>query len=176
MSGGLDDDRIYGEAGDDLLEGGSGNDRLYGGEGNDRLSGLSGDDFLDGGDGNDTYLFERGSGLDTLSNFESGGMGMDVAIFQDANFEDLWFSKSRSHLMISVTGTEDSVVIRNWFKGADYQLDSFEAGSSVLLNNQIDQLVLAMASFNVPVGAGSVIPSHVKDELATVLAQTWQAA
>lgn len=60
--------------------------------------------------------------------------------------------------------------------GADYQLDQIEAGSSVLLNNQIDQLVSAMATYDIPLGAGQVIPQSVKDDLSVVLAQTWQAA
>ena len=49
-------------------------------------------------------------------------------------------------------------------------MDRIEAGSSVLLNNQVDQLVSAMATYNIAQGAGSVIPQDVKDELSVVLA------
>ena len=45
----------------------------------------------------------------------------------------------------------------------------------VLMNNQIDQLVSAMAAYDVPMGAGNVIPQDVKDNLQPVLANSWTA-
>jgi hypothetical protein len=43
-----------------------------------------------------------------------------------------------------------------------------------LLNNQVDQLVSAMATFDVPSGSGNVIPQEVRDELQPVIAAAWQ--
>jgi trimeric autotransporter adhesin len=48
-------------------------------------------------------------------------------------------------------------------------------GDLVMLNNQIDQLVAAMATFNVPAGVGSVIPQDVQDGFQPILAENWQA-
>jgi Ca2+-binding RTX toxin-like protein len=62
LSGGQDNDRLWGDAGDDILGDlyfngfgyrEPGNDWLNGGDGNDRLGGGDGDDFLFGGDGSD---------------------------------------------------------------------------------------------------------------------------
>ena len=42
----------------------------------------------------------------------------------------------------------------------------------MLLNNQVDQLVNAMNSFNVPSGVGNVVPQDVKDQLQSVIEET----
>ena len=64
----------------------------------------------------------------------------------------------------------------NWYSSANYQLDSIEVGDAALLNNQVDQLVSAMAAYSVPSGAGSVIAQDVKDELQPVITATWQTS
>ena len=73
-------DKLYGYAGDDVLNGLAGNDSLYGNDGDDLLSGGDGDDYLSGGNGNDTLL--GGNGDDWLStdggnNLLDGGAGHD---------------------------------------------------------------------------------------------------
>ncbi|MBI2198699.1 MAG: hypothetical protein HYU42_08900, partial [Candidatus Rokubacteria bacterium] len=79
LAGGAGDDTLEGGAGADTLQGDSGNDSLlggadadtlYGGEGDDTLDGGRGDDIMDGGFGNDTYLFGRGSGQDTVNDYD----------------------------------------------------------------------------------------------------------
>jgi len=57
LTGGWANDTLIGLGGEDHLEGGGGNDVLTGGAGNDTLIGGSGDD---------TYVFEAGSGVDTI--------------------------------------------------------------------------------------------------------------
>lgn len=83
-------DRLTGGAGNDLLLGGSGNDLLRGGAGNDRLRGESGADRIDGGRGNDVltggagadqFIFARGFGSDTITDFQSGA---DLLFFSAA--------------------------------------------------------------------------------------------
>jgi phosphodiesterase/alkaline phosphatase D-like protein/predicted AlkP superfamily pyrophosphatase or phosphodiesterase len=65
-------DRLFGEAGDDILDAtqGKGGNRLYGGDGKDRLFAGT-NDFLSGGDGDDTLF--AGKGGNTLY----GGAGAD---------------------------------------------------------------------------------------------------
>ncbi len=134
----------------------------------------AGDDFLSGGEGSDTYVFNTGFGVDTLDNFDTQPASIDVARFEGVNFEELWLSRNGDHLQIDVAGTDNQVTISNWYGGSDYQLNHIEVGASVLLNNQVDQLVSAMAAYDVPVGAGSVIPQDTKDSLQVVLAESWQ--
>jgi Ca2+-binding RTX toxin-like protein/LysM repeat protein len=88
---GLDgNDTIYGANGNDSLFGDSGNDTLYGDAGEDTLGGGEGADFLNGGAGNDTYIFNRGSGQDVISdtgvtagNIIWGGLDEDRIFAED---------------------------------------------------------------------------------------------
>ncbi|MCU7904911.1 MAG: RTX toxin, partial [Candidatus Thiodiazotropha sp. (ex Epidulcina cf. delphinae)] len=168
---------VYGDAGDDVLDGGDGRDRVYGGAGNDTLRGGAGNnDYLSGDAGSDTYAFEAGFGTDTIYNYDTQADSIDVARFDDVSVEDLWFSRSGNNLQITVAGTDDQVTVSNWYSNTNYQLDSIEVGASALLNNQVDQLVSAMAAYSVPSGAGNVIPQDVQDELQPVIAATWQTS
>ncbi|HUF85977.1 MAG TPA: M10 family metallopeptidase C-terminal domain-containing protein [Thermohalobaculum sp.] len=78
--GGGGNDRLIGNAADNLLAGMGGNDRLYGGAGNDILQGGAGNDLLYGEAGNDTL--EGGEGADILfgspgADHMDGGPGED---------------------------------------------------------------------------------------------------
>jgi Ca2+-binding RTX toxin-like protein len=79
--GGSDSDQIRGGGGADLLNGGGGMDRLVGGNGDDTLLGGLGTDVLEGGRGNDrltggggadSFVFARGMGRDTVTDFADG--------------------------------------------------------------------------------------------------------
>ena len=69
------DDRILGNAENNLLEGGNGDDTLEGGDGNDTLVGNKGDDTMRGGFGNDRMVWNNGDGTDLMD----GGAGYDTA-------------------------------------------------------------------------------------------------
>ena len=79
LSGGAGDDYLAGLQGDDLILGGAGRDELIGYTGDDVLEGGAGDDYLEGGqfgEGNDTYRYNLGDGLDTVS--DGPGFGSEV--------------------------------------------------------------------------------------------------
>lgn len=96
--GGIKDDTIRGDNGNDDLFGNGGNDQLYGGagddeifgnNGNDLLSGERGADWLNGGAGNDRIFggwdndtLISGSGNDILN----GGLGSDLFVFNYSDF------------------------------------------------------------------------------------------
>jgi Ca2+-binding RTX toxin-like protein len=174
LVGGGGNDRLSGGTGNDTLNGGRGKDILRGGTGNDQLIGGTGNDYLTGGAGSDIYVFDSASGVDSISNYDASPDSIDIARFDDVSFEDLWFSRTGNNLQITVAGTDTQVKVSNWYSSDVYQLDSIETGSSALLNNQLDQLINAMAAFDVPTGAGNVVPQDVKDQLQPVLADTWQ--
>ncbi|MEL6494767.1 MAG: CHRD domain-containing protein, partial [Cyanobacteria bacterium J06623_7] len=71
-------------AGNDTISGNSFSNVLNGQGGNDILNGEGGDDTLIGGAGNDIFVFELGSGLDTITDFNSGDILDFSAIFNDA--------------------------------------------------------------------------------------------
>ena len=78
LFGGADDDVLYGDDrddtntpvsvhGSDYLDGGAGADKLYGNGGDDILIGGTGDDTLEGGAGQDSYIYNVGDGIDTIT-------------------------------------------------------------------------------------------------------------
>ena len=79
LQGGNQNDILNGDAGVDTLDGGSGNDILNGGTGNDRLT---------GGGSNDIFIFEDGSGIDRITDFNFGsGDQIDLTDFNLADFD-----------------------------------------------------------------------------------------
>ncbi|NWB28432.1 calcium-binding protein, partial [Pseudomonas gingeri] len=118
LLGGEGDDRLFGDIGNDILDGGMGNDSLYGGEGNDVLDGSAGNDLLDGGAGSDTYLFGRGSGLDTVNNYvydASMPSKLDTIRLVGLNPEDVVFSREGNDLVIKVKGGDDMLRVKSHF-------------------------------------------------------------
>ncbi|MCU7937270.1 MAG: hypothetical protein KZQ99_20745 [Candidatus Thiodiazotropha sp. (ex Dulcina madagascariensis)] len=177
---GLPDEQAYGTAtlgtgANDRYLAGSDGDFIDAGAGDDQLQGGTGDDYLIGGYGSDVYLIGNGSGQDTVNNHDAGDAGTDTVRFEQAALEDLWFSRNGSDLTVTQAGTDDQLTLAHWYDSPDNEVERIETSASVLLNNQVDQLVAAMAVYDVPSGAGNVIPQAVKDELQIVLAETWQA-
>ena len=155
----LEDDYIYGGAGDDLLNGNNGNDELYGEAGNDTLNGGTGDDLLVGGTGNDnlnggsgddTYLFDIGDGQDRIT--ESGGN--DRILFGEGiEKSDLIFAREQNHLKISLAGREDTITVSNHFGNEDYRVESFQTSDGSILDyTKLNVIIQAMASFEDTMG------------------------
>lgn len=72
LAGGAGADTLRGGAGNDWLHGNAGHDRLFGGAGADTLIGGAGNDTLTGGAGADTFVFQRNSGIDRVTDFQPG--------------------------------------------------------------------------------------------------------
>ena len=126
---------LWGQQGNDTLFGGDGADTLIGdlwlpNGGNDWLDGGIGEDWYDGGQGDDTFVFRRGSGIDTLYDFDQTSSWSapdhmvhtsdhDVIRFEGglfANFDALVASgdmtQSGAHVVIKY-GATDQVTMRN---------------------------------------------------------------
>jgi VCBS repeat-containing protein len=71
-------DALFGYNGNDRLFGQDGDDRIYGGSGDDLISGGAGNDLLYGESGADTYVFGRGYGNDTISDYAENGVQRDT--------------------------------------------------------------------------------------------------
>ena len=80
LVGGKGNDKITGGTGNDSISGSKGNDRLLGKDGNDRLNGQDGKDVLiagrgtdklTGGSGADRFVFNKKSGDNTITDFQS---------------------------------------------------------------------------------------------------------
>ncbi|BAM90337.1 putative calcium binding hemolysin protein [Bradyrhizobium oligotrophicum S58] len=119
MSGTSGADTLNGDNNPNMILGLDGNDSIYGRDGNDILVGGTGNDYLEGGNGNDTYQFNLGDGQDTILdngwtgdvdvlNFGAGIRPADVVVTQVNNGSDL---------LLSITGTADSILLRNQLNG-----------------------------------------------------------
>ena len=134
-------DIVYGWTGADTLTGVKGNDKLFGLWGNDLLDGGAGDDTLSGGSGDDNYLFEPGSGHDTLSEQDvwSGQGGLDTINFNGFNLTDAIFQKVNTvDLKISFKSSSDTLYINNEFNtDTRYNIEAFSFSDGVLTQAQI---------------------------------------
>lgn len=109
-------DSLSGGIGNDTIHGGTGNDSLDGGNGNDTLDGGAGSDYLYGGSGNDTYLFNRGSGSDRVSSYDSTLGKQDVIqLGSGISTSDITLKRDRDDLVLSIKGTSDSLSVEQYF-------------------------------------------------------------
>lgn len=125
-------DTLRGDGQDNVLNGLAGNDILYGGAGNDVLDGGAGNDYLSGGSGNDTYLFYRGMGQDSISEFDlTPGSNDVIRVAADIGADDIVLTRKGSDLVLSIKGTTDSMTIYNYLD-ANYKVEQvlFADGSA----------------------------------------------
>lgn len=110
-------DVICGDDGNDTLLGGSGNDLIYGENGDDVLDGGIGNDTLYGGYGNDTYVFAKGYGNDTIIDAD----GLNTLRFKGLNPTDILVNGTDEYdVTITIKGTNDTLVIKDFRKGEEY--------------------------------------------------------
>ena len=117
LVGGAGKDTLNGSSEDDMLLGGLGDDSLSGNGGNDILDGGKGDDYLSGGSGDDTYIFGKGYGIDTI--YDNSGLNV-IKFTDNVNPKDLSLKKNSYNLEISINGTEDKLIIQDYFYRDDY--------------------------------------------------------
>lgn len=129
LIGGAGDDQLRGDGGDDVLVGGTGDDVLRGDGGDDRLTGGAGDDILSGGGGRDSFVFEVGSGADTLIDYKKG---------ETLRFEGDAFSED----LLSVTQDGDHAIVS--FDGQDVEvtLEDVDASRGYTVTQEPDAIVV----------------------------------
>ncbi|MBX8541538.1 calcium-binding protein [Pseudomonas cichorii] len=149
LDGGDGRDTLNGEEGNDTLLGGAGNDTLNGGYGNDTLDGGSGNDSLDGGYGSDTYVFRKGSGQDTISNYsynDTTANKQDVIRLEGLNAADVVMRRESDDLVIQIKDSGETLRVSSHFYSSaiyGYGIDQVQfADGSVLTNEQIRAALL----------------------------------
>ncbi|WP_256578230.1 calcium-binding protein [Pseudomonas sp. PIC25] len=170
------DNRLRGNDADNYLTGGRGADFLWGLGGNDVLDGGAGNDTLVGGLGNDAYVFSHGDGNDVIVENDSTTGNQDgVMFYTSIDVEKLWFRQVDQDLEIQLSGTSDSLLIRDWYKGNAHHVERFDAADGrTLLDSQVQNLVDAMAAFGAPAGGLSSLPDTQRTQLEAVIAANWQ--
>ena len=143
-----------GNALDNVLVGNSGNNSLTGNAGNDTLDGAAGTDTLTGGTGNDTYRMGRGYGADSVVENDATAGNSDVAAFLGGiAYDQLWFERpaSTNDLKITILGTSDTLTIKSWYSGAQYQVEQIRmADGYKLAAAKVQALVTKMATMTKP--------------------------
>jgi Ca2+-binding RTX toxin-like protein len=133
MYGYAGNDYLGGASQADYLDGGEGNDSLYGSGGNDTLDGGAGNDLLVGEAGNDTYLFQRGSGADTISNNDTTASRSDIIQMDGLNAADIRVEKWGNYdLAVVIKDSGESIKIQNFFSSDLNKIDfiKFADGTS----------------------------------------------
>jgi serralysin len=158
---------LIGNSAGNVLKGGAGDDILAGGAGNDTLNGES---------GADTYLFGRGDGRDSIYNRDADGSPDTLVLGPDISADQLWFTRSGGDLVISILGSRDTAVIKNWYTTTGYCIDRIELSDGGYLEaSQVQSLVTAMASFqSAPASLVSLTPQQ-QQTIETAVAANWQS-
>ncbi|WP_369927789.1 calcium-binding protein [Leisingera sp. XS_AS12] len=130
MSGGAGWDQLFGGSGDDILDGGAYNDFLVGGTGNDHLLGGAGRDMLQGSDGDDTL--NGGAGDDRMF----GGAGADTFMFQEGSGTDTVHDFDIREDLLQFSGSPDGYEGLRVSSGTDgITISGFDdAGSEIFLS------------------------------------------
>lgn len=143
VQGGAGSDDVQGGIGNDVLTGDAGNDTLQGGDGNDFLAGGEGDDIIGTGDGYNIIAYNPGGGTDSVTSAASASNTLSFG--GGLRYSDLSLSKNGNDLIINAGGTNDKVVLKDWYAGYDNVIDlqvmidatnEFDAGSSDPLYNR----------------------------------------
>jgi len=151
------DDSVTGGGGDDTIDSDGDNDRLFGGDGNDFLDAGDGQDVLDGGAGNDnltggagddTYIFGPGYGMDVA--IDAGGT--DSVLLDGLTLADVSLTRDGDDVLITLSGTGESLRLRDWFLGEASRIESIAFGG--------DETVLDAAAIEQIISEGSVCEGH----------------
>lgn len=133
MDGKGGNDVMKGKGGGDDMKGGKGNDRMFGqggkddidgGAGRDKINGGKGDDVLTGGAKKDTFLFRRGDGDDTITDFKVGVDLIKIAGVDELS--DMSFTKNGKHVDIAYKNIE--ITVENVTKAELMDVDNFILG------------------------------------------------
>ncbi|PPC94065.1 MAG: hypothetical protein CTY33_05680 [Methylotenera sp.] len=127
---GSENDYLIGDNSNDQLYGDGGSDTLNGNNGNDTLEGGLGNDALNGGNGSDTYVFKRGDGQDTLSDYPANETEINTLQFgADITANDVSYIHAASGaLVIRINNSNDSITINNWYNSPANQLQVIKYG------------------------------------------------
>ncbi|EJN19086.1 VCBS repeat-containing protein, partial [Pseudomonas sp. GM78] len=133
---------------------------LTGNTGNNLLDGGAGDDALAGRRGSDTYRYGTNYGNDVIDN--SGGVSTDVDTVQlvGLNSNNVRFVHTGNDLQMVVLANSQTLTLKNFYLGADYEIDQVRFGNNVVWNT-----AALKAAATLPVNAA---PSSTNDTQATL--------
>lgn len=142
---------------------------------NNILTGNAANNTLTGGKGGDTYQLGRGSGTDTAIENDTTANTIDTAQFLTGIAADqIWFQHAGNNLEISIIGTTDKLIVKDWYLGSAYHIEQFKTAAGLTLqHSNVETLVNAMASFAPPSLGQTILPAAYESSLDPVIASLW---
>jgi len=109
---------------------------------------------------------------ETLSNDKA----IDKLVFGEGiRAEDLWFEQHDQDLIVKILGTDDQVLVQNWYEGKGYRIEeSHTADGRLLLEAEVNKMVHAMAAFAPQAGSESNLTAIPREQLDSVISVHWQ--
>jgi Ca2+-binding RTX toxin-like protein len=153
------------------------NNKIYGNAGNNVLSGQQGADILNGGAGSDTYDMKRGYGLEAIFDTDRSGVDTDIVLFENTiSIQSLWFTQSGLDLNIQIIGTDDRVLIKNWYKSDSARIEEFviKGQTKKMLDQDVQTLVNQMASMTPPAVGQTELSAAQVQQLQPVWNLVWK--
>ncbi len=109
IRGGLGDDTIWSNNGENFLFGDEGNDRIVGGSDNDVIVGGIGDDSVQGGGGDDIFCFGGNWGIDVIEQLDSG----TVTLWFEDGIAESDLTIKRTEQGTKITCGDNSITVKN---------------------------------------------------------------
>jgi len=80
-----------------------------------------------------------------------------------------------NNLDIRIIGTQDHVIVQNWFSGSANQVETITAlgDNKSLSASKVNALVSAMAKFSAPSEGVLTLPTATQAGLSKILASSW---
>ena len=184
------DDTLYGNAGSDVLHGGAGDDILMSDDSatyqdtgyGDTLEGGTGNDTLEGGAGDDVYVFKRGDGQDTISDYDHYSTtknyynaGNDTISFgAGITQDDITFDFDGSDLSIQY-GVNDSILVQNQ-SNVNNAIERFElSDGNFLSNSDLDLMIQQLNAYAVDNGIDTLNNDTIRnnEEMMQIVTSSW---
>jgi Ca2+-binding RTX toxin-like protein len=139
------------------------------------MDGKAGNDTLIGGRGNDTYSMKRGYGQDLVIDSDSTAGNLDRVLFGGLiDADQLWLTQTGNDLLVSIIGTADSIRIKGWYQADASQVEQLVlADGRTLTDNNVQNLVNAMAGLTPPPLGQTELSASQHSQLDAVIAANW---
>lgn len=158
-----------------IFKGNSKANKLTGNDGANVINGAAGNDTLTGGKGGDTYFMETGTGQDTIVENDSTSSVIDLLQWgSNVRNDQIWLRKAGNNLEVSVIGTNDKAIVKDWYVGSSRRVEQIWANGKVLTDAKVQSLVDAMAAFSPPSAGQTTLPAGYQTALNPVIAANWQ--
>ncbi|WP_218165603.1 S8 family serine peptidase [Burkholderia ubonensis] len=129
------------------------------------------------GDGHDVAMV---SGSISTVNVGHGNYDLNFSGFagklkfgSDVTADHLWFRHVGQDLDISVIGSAETVVLKDWYASSPHQADIMSGDGKTVSTFNVEKLVQAMAAFSPPAAGATSLTPNQQTALQPVLAANW---